>query len=252
MSQYERFSLHIQRLIQLSTAEPGLDPDTVSEEILNFLSRKNTSEEEEEELGNFFEERNIKYLVHFTHWKNLKNILKFGLIPRIFLEENVIRIALSPIFTDNRRLDGVREANCLSVSFPNYRMFYSVSNNYQDDWAIILLDLDVIRRHVCGFAIGNLASSGMRSIEGIRGAEQMFFDPSLREQLNLPPHYTTDPQAEVLEYSVIPPAWIKEVHLKSSEHLDEVAEWDNPYNIDIRVDDRFFRPREDYNHWRAG
>ena len=101
MSQYERFSLHIQRLIQLSTAEPGLDPDTVSEEILNFLSRENTSEEEEEELGNFFEERNIKYLVHFTHRNNLKNILKFGLIPRAYLEETVIKIALSPIFPDN-------------------------------------------------------------------------------------------------------------------------------------------------------
>ena len=80
----------------------------------------------------------------------------------------------------------------------------------------------------------------------------MFFDPSLREQLNLPSHYTTDPQAEVLEYSVIPPAWIKEVHLNSSEYLNEVVEWGNPNNIDIMVDHRFFRPREDYNHWRAG
>ena len=252
MSQYERFSLHIQRLIQLSTAEPGLDPDTVSEVILNFLSRENTSEEEEEELGNFFEERNVKYLVHFTHRNNLKNILKFGLIPRAYLEETVIKIALSPIFTDNWRLDGVKEASCLSVSFPNYKMFYSRSNNNQDNWAVILFDLDVVTRHMGEFASSNLASSGTNPIRGIRGAEQMFSNPSLREQLNLPSHYTTDPQAEVLEYSVIPPAWIKEVHLISSEYLNEVAEWDNPNNIDIRVDRRFFRPREDYNHWSAG
>ena len=249
MSQYERFLLHIQRLIQLSTAEPGLDPDTVSEEILNFLSRENTSEEEEEELGNFFEERNVKYLVHFTHRNNLKNILKFGLIPRAYLEETVIKIALSPIFTDNWRLDGAKEASCLSISFPNYRMFYSRSKNNQDNWAVILLHLDVIKKHVCEFACSNLASSGTRAIEGIRGLEQMFFNPSLRDQLNLRSNYTTDPQAEVLEYSVIPPAWIKEVHLMSNKYFDMVDQWSKPNDIKIKVDPEFFGPRRDYPHW---
>jgi len=252
MNHYRQFSYHIKGLINWLVAEPGLDPKTISKNILAFLSAKNTSMAEETELNKFAEKRNIKCLIHFTHLDNLENILTFGLIPRKFLEEEVIKVALKPKFSDNQRLDGMGEVNCLSVSFPNYKMFYSKSKDNPNDWAVILFNLDVILKHRCKFTSDNLASRQSKPFDGIKGAEQLFSDSNLRQKLKLPSYYTTNPQSEVLEYSVIPPSWIKEVHVKSAEGLARVTRLGNPNKINLKVDRTYFKPREDYSYWKAG
>lgn len=228
MKHYHRFIENISLIIFNYGAEPGLDSKTISEIILKFLSKENTSREDEQEFSRFLEEKKIKHLVHFTHVDNIKNILKFGLIPRIFLQEKFINLALKPVFSDDQRHDGREEVNFLSVSFPNYKMFFTKRKRKPnpDEWAVILFDLNVIRKHVCEFSASNSSSLDSESIEGIEGIKKMFFNSQLREQLRLPDHYTTDPQAEVLESSVIPPSWIKEIHLKSENSKNKLIVFD--------------------------
>ncbi len=242
----------IKNLISVSLAEPGMKDETITLKIFDRLSRKRTTDLHKEQFSSFLKERKIKYLVHFTHIDNLKHILKIGLIPREYLEEELIRITLRPRFSDNQRLDGNKKVNCLSVSFPNYQMFYTKSMGKQDEWAVILFDLNIIKEHRCEFTSKNSASKDSKPIEGIEGAEQMFADLDLRERLGLPSYYTTNPQAEVLEYSVIPHLWIKEVHLYSNKHMNKVAKWKKSENTIIKVDRNYFRPREDYGHWSGG
>ena len=59
MNHYRQFSYHIKGLINWLVAEPGLDPETISKNILAFLSAKNTSTAEETELNKL--ESNLKY-----------------------------------------------------------------------------------------------------------------------------------------------------------------------------------------------
>ena len=68
------------------------------------------------------EERGITTLIHFTRIENLQNILQEGLLGRSFLEERRQEF----LFNDNDRADGHKEAVCLSISFPNYQMFYRI------------------------------------------------------------------------------------------------------------------------------
>ena len=67
-------------------------------------------------------DRNITTLVHFTRVRNLRSILKNGLLGRSTLE--AWPLERQPEYNDDMRLEGFREAICLSVGFPNYRMFY--------------------------------------------------------------------------------------------------------------------------------
>ena len=109
----------IKNLIHVSLAEPGMKDETITLKIFDDLSRKRTTDLHKEQFSRFLKERKIKYLVHFTHIDNLKHILKIGLIPREYLELELIRVTLRPRFSDNQRLDGNKKVNCLSVSFPN-------------------------------------------------------------------------------------------------------------------------------------
>jgi hypothetical protein len=64
--------------------------------------------------------RRIDTLVHFTRLENLVGILAEGILPRSTLEGRPSGV----IFNDDIRTDNHKEAVCLSISFPNYKMFY--------------------------------------------------------------------------------------------------------------------------------
>ena len=88
--------------------------------------------------------RNIPYLVHFTHVDNLPSILQHGLQPRSVVDDanqnkNNILFGKNIIFNDSYRVDYKREYNCLSVSFPNWRMFWGCRQNSGGNWVVLLL-----------------------------------------------------------------------------------------------------------------
>src|SRR5436190_20996431 len=96
--------------------------------------------------------RRIDTLVHFTRLENLAGILADGILPRATLETASRRV----IFNDDIRTDGHKEAACLSVSFPNYKMFYKYRSADQTaTWTVLLIQAEVLWELDCAFCWAN-------------------------------------------------------------------------------------------------
>lgn len=102
----------------------------------------------------------IEALVHFTHIANLSSILQYGLLGRAQLES--ISWVEPPKYNDIYRLDGQREAICLSISFPNYKMFYKYGFNNRSDWVVLLLKPSILWELDCKFYQENAASNNAK------------------------------------------------------------------------------------------
>jgi hypothetical protein len=109
----------------------------------------------------FCESCQIKQLVHFTHIQNLSTILQHGLL-------SIDGLAKTPTIqyrrNDAKRLDGQLNAISLSISFPNYRMFYIYQCNIPQDWVVISLKPDILWELDCAFCSENAASNNVRFI----------------------------------------------------------------------------------------
>lgn len=157
-------------------------------------------------------ERGIQYLVHFTPVINLPSILGNGLVPRKTLEAHGTAFC----HNDQIRKEGLKEANCLSISFPNYLMLYP---NIGKNLCLLALDPAILWELPCLFSPFNAASRCfsphielLQSYVGINALEQMFAgDRRNREAYGLLQSCTTDPQAEVLVVDTIPSSYIKGV-----------------------------------------
>ena len=80
-----------------------------------------------EAIQNICNRQNIQQLVHFTNIDNLVNILSIGLVGRDRKSRDLVKFKTN----DEFRFDGYPEAICLSISFPNYRMFYIYNQSLQ-------------------------------------------------------------------------------------------------------------------------
>lgn len=205
-------------------------------------------------IREFCEAHCITTLIHFTHICNLKGILERGLQSRRQLEE--LPETSQPLFNDPLRLDEYRSGICLSISFPNYKMFYKLHQNRTMDWAVTLLDASILWEMDCAFNSTNAASNIMRSIpihkrKKVEAFANMFSDlQNIRTQLNIPDPFPTDPQAEVLVFEPISPRYIKGVHFSSFQIK---LEWQNKFSHlgpdFFHCADQFFNPRWDYRYW---
>lgn len=99
------------------------------------------------QIQQFCVERDITLLCHFTRIENLHSILQQGLLGRNLLETRRQQF----LFNDHDRVDGHKEAICLSISFPNYQMFYSIREEKKEtqeandsQWVVLLLDAKVL------------------------------------------------------------------------------------------------------------
>lgn len=155
------------------------------------------------------EERGILFLAHFTRIENLAGIVEKGLVPKTFVSSDSLH-------NDAMRLDGFPEASSLSVSFPNYLMFYRYRCLQPDsNWAVLRLATNVLVDIPCLFFQTNAANGRFRNASddalghmmGLDGLSSMFLDDpiSTREERGLLDHETTDPQAEVLAFSTVDP-----------------------------------------------
>ena len=206
-------------------------------------------------------DRRIEALCHFTRVENLSGILRNGLLSRRLLHEN--RLPFFPI--DYDRQDGYLEAVCLSVSFPNYKMFYSKRESFRhryqvghSQWVVLLWEASLLWEFECLFCQQNAAHDSVRSLplEERRSPlafEEIFrdFESVRRLDLNLPRNYPTNPQAEVLVFGRIPISYLREIHFYN---LDAWTNWYNAdyiaYNANIFYGDLFFRERQDYRVWQ--
>ena len=229
---------------------------------------KKVKKKEKSRIERVIEKRNIKYLTHFTRIENLPSILQNGLLPRNQLFIQGIDFEIN----DMDRRDNT-DAVCLSISFPNYKLFYRYRmKKPETKWAVILLDPLLLDKLKCSFACRNAASNEMKA----RSAEESFSMEALHEmfgeirsgniryQMNLDSYETTDPQAEVLVHEIIDPRYIRKIIVLGMEDLDSVQDSLPKSALQIftienklryyskqRQEYRsYFDKRSDYQYWR--
>lgn len=159
------------------------------------------------------QEREITKLFHFTHSDNLSSILENGLLSRLELDEEANEYNYD--FNDQDRIDGHPDAICLSISFPNARMFWKYRSLKSGNWVLLELDPSILWTKDCAFYPTNAASNNVRFndlalMKGREAFSALFLDEvfGIQRDANLPAKYTTDVQAEVLVFEKIDPEYI--------------------------------------------
>lgn len=198
--------------------------------------------------------KQIDTLFHFTRVENLHNIFKYGLYPRSKLENSEFNY----IFNDEYRFDRCESAICTSIEFPNYKMFYTLrQNNPGTGWVVLRIDANVIIDFESAFCKTNAGNEEMYSVplyeqQGEEAFLKLFEEiPNwyTRKQLEIPDYYPTDPQAEVLIFSVMPIEYIRSVvfndrptYIKYHEQI--------PTNVRCEINKELFYGRQDYRFWQ--
>lgn len=179
-------------------------------------------------LSTAIKKRNIPFLVHFTRMENLDSIIRYGLVPRAQLPRIV---GPAPLTNDSFRTDRILDGNCLSVSFPNYRMFFKYRQmSPGNDWAVLLWDTACITPGDTVFCATNAASYLMHSAtvaerQGADAFEKLFAGSVLSAQgvvRRTPAHelwMPTDVQAEVLVRKIIPFSLCRGILFKDNDTM---------------------------------
>ena len=97
-------------------------------------------------MKELLKQRRVDYLYHFTRAVNLYNIFEYGLLPREDLDEEDIESE----YNDAYRYDDCLDAVCMSIEFPNYRMFYKLRQDNPDvDLAVLRQDAQILHKYEC-------------------------------------------------------------------------------------------------------
>lgn len=239
-------------------AQKQKELNQIENEIINKKSILTPGFLGKEQIEAVCKERQIQQLIHFTHKDNLRSILTHGLLGRSKLDQfNFQRYK----FNDEIRLDNQRGAVCLSVTFPNYKMFFKYSSGNKSEWVVLCLDVFLLWELDCKFYVNNAASGHARQSEAdsnrksAKDFKEMFSDlpHKTRNSLNIPENYTTDPQAEILVLEPVPVKYIKSVDFYNENIANSwlSANQNLAQSFTFYYSDRFFRPRKDYEHWRG-
>lgn len=242
------YFLIIKKQILEAFSSPELTPDQIAEFMLSSKERIIRDRQLQFSLSHKVEQQKIENLYHFTQLKNVKKIVQYGLIPRELLELPPVRLAVVPDFSDSERYDRRRDQSCFSISFPNYRMFFSKRKKKNTNWAVLELDGKLLKTHYFEFTPANAAKPGAQRSCGAKGLEQLFYDVPLRRHLSLNINQTTHPEAEALTDSYIRPLHIKNIYVESPSEKNQLAK----KGIQSKVDKHFFGPRHDWKHWKRG
>lgn len=157
-------------------------------------------------LQHIIDSHELKYLVHFTTTLNLDSILEHGLYSHLDAEKDVVDAYIN----DTERLEGLKNGICLSLTFPNSRMFYSCRQRKDyPDWCVLVLDINILLEKECLFFDTNAAFSKFRTIDlealttadALNGlfADKIYNkDGMLKRSSNLLLSDSTDVQAEIM------------------------------------------------------
>lgn len=217
------------------------------------LSRREHGGNQTERIRSCILSKKINSLVHFTPIENVTSIAHNGLFSRDELEKH----GLDFVRTDEMRLDRLTNYISVSISFPNYRMFFSVRKEFEKKenrsvgrWAVIIIRKEALWELDCKFFFGNAASAEFENRLDERWSSAEAFEKMFgnkKDRINIPEFYTTNPQAEVMIRDEVPRNYIDKIAL---ENLD--ARWLISPSIDIPIEvvPELFLPRKDYIHWK--
>ena len=204
-------------------------------------------------MKNLVEQHEISLVWHFTRLENLDGILTDGLIPRDQLEKRNTQ----PVYNDQYRFDGCKNAICCSIGHPNYKMFYPMRlENENQEWVVIGIKSSILWEKDCAFCTENAASNNVTNIpleerKGVIPFEMMFHEIEgmpTREELGISNNCPTNPQAEVLVFDNIEPSYIVGAVFQTKSRADEYA---GKYpGFKLIYHRAHFKPRKDYRYWQ--
>jgi len=192
--------------------------------------------------------RKIHRLFHFTRAENVPGILANGLLPPSHIRGR----NLHSMSNDPYRHDGL-DAICLTVEWPNYKMFWPLRcNNQGANWAVLEINHSVLWLKRCCFSVTNAADASVSGIpqaqrSGLAAFQAMFQDygGKARASLGIPDHFPTNPQAEVSCFDPIEPWYIDGVWLDDAGAARSLQ----GLHRNVHNDNRYHWPRSDHNHW---
>ncbi len=211
------------------------------------------------QIQQFCKDRKIETLVHFTRIENLDGILQHGLVGRRLLQTRKQQF----LWNDEYRADKFPEAICLSISFPNYQMFYRIREQcksqgvYDFQWVVLLLDAKVLWELDCAFCQQNAASNAVRFIplderrkpEALEGMFEDFYNIK-HQDLPIPSNNPTHPQVEVLVFNPIPIQYIKAIHFNDETTMEQMfSDYTETFSDKFFYDKKLFKQRSDYEVW---
>lgn len=174
---------------------------------------KTCTDENSSEIRALTEELGVPHLVHFTRCDNLRSILRHGLQSVSSCDAGGLRA----VRNDTMRLDGQLDGISLSITSPNFRMFYKYRQlDPSADWAVLLLSPAILWELSCGFYRHNAADARMRHLprkkmETVQAFREIFAALDTPREPWLRRYDPTDPQAEVMVYETIPPRFIETI-----------------------------------------
>ena len=218
---------------------------------------RSISEQNRPQILNEMKERSIYSFVHFTDARNLPGILADGL--RIRSELEAAGAEMYP--TDPNRLDEMIHSLSLSVSFPNYKMFYSKQMDEPErHWCVLQLRAGDVVGKTCLFHDHNAATARFRNVPDERKSTLEAFRSMFAEEVDgsarnqdvryrrdtirtekNPERYTTSPQAEILCLDNIPRSAITACFFENEADLQAWQEALRAAGIEAKVFPWFFR-----------
>ncbi len=205
-------------------------------------------------IQEFVATRNIQYLYHFTRLGNVQSILTHGLLPK----DQCAARGVAPLVNDPLRLD-YTDGICLTIGFPNYKMFYPLRcNNPGVQWAVLAVRASVLWEKDSAFCRENAAKAAVTAIplhqrRGLVALQAMYDDfPGVpRSRLEIPAHYPTNPQAEVLVFDHIGPEYIVGVAFDEAVLKRQYTAMVFPREYKFLHAPSYFSARRDFEHWKA-
>jgi hypothetical protein len=199
--------------------------DRIEEDLLKFRRMNNLKKKmfsiqkrDCQQIRKFLEEHHVHCLCHFTYTRNIRSILEHGILSKLWSYRNNIKITR----TGNQkreRFDNSVFGVSLSISFPNYLMFYKLLKHSQETMCVLFVSTDVLIEQPCLFFPENSFQSKFDRLEdfgeklmGVRGLKNMF-DSKFS--------HPADPQAEVVVFNHVPAKYIYSMAFRNKHDRDE-------------------------------
>lgn len=203
-------------------------------------------------IQEYASEIGVTQLVHFTRESNLESILQRGMVTR-----DTLTVEGFDGFNDNVRAD-YTNAVCVSVGFPNYKMWWGIrKDNPNVDWVILVIEPRALWELPCAFcsanaALGYIASIPIAHRQTLQAFQGMYAEVAGKERakLGIPSYWPTNPQAEVLMLQGIPRNYIRGVVTLNTSQEQRINE--KYPGLKTWVQAGYFRYRKDYEFWKAG
>jgi hypothetical protein len=180
-----------------------------------------------------------------------------GLLPRKALAERRIPSEIN----DPLRIDGHLDASCVSIEFPNDRLFFKYRKIASPaDWVVLEMPVRVLWEYKCAFCPVNAANIWIKSEpvadwvspNALRSMfdKGFYVEPQASRSSELPRSWPTHPQAEVLVFGTIPAVFIEAVYFENKQSLAlEAAVETEETTRSWGVHSSLFSPRCDSEQW---